>query len=170
MAQSSRNFLKVHIVSSRTLRDDTRLLKCAVFWELVACSKRSDSGERCRVKKAMKSWGGLGREVTPLLLPRFYFSRSLSTSHRSPLSERLEQARELVLFRTGRRHFWLVLSVSSSKGLCKYYVMNELVMSRALQKHARGKNPQITSKRRDRWSLWGYEGKLNNYKLSCLQN
>ena len=30
---------------------------------LVACSKRSDSGERCRVKKAMKSRGGLGREV-----------------------------------------------------------------------------------------------------------
>ena len=35
----------------------------------------------------------------------------------------------------------------------KHYVMNELVMGRALQKHARGKNPQITSKRRDRWSL-----------------
>ena len=29
----------------------------------VACSKRSDSGERCEVKKAMKSNGGLGREV-----------------------------------------------------------------------------------------------------------
>ena len=29
----------------------------------IACSKRSDSGERCRVKKAMKSRGGLGREV-----------------------------------------------------------------------------------------------------------
>ena len=27
----------------------------------VACSKRSDSGERCGVKKAMKSRGGLGR-------------------------------------------------------------------------------------------------------------
>ena len=26
-------------------------------------SKRSDSGERCKVKKAMKSRGGLGREV-----------------------------------------------------------------------------------------------------------
>ena len=35
----------------------------------------------------------------------------------------------------------------------KHYVINELVMGRALQKHARGKNPQITSKRRDRWSL-----------------
>ena len=57
----------------------------------LACSKRSDSGERCRVKKAMKSRGGLGREV-PLLLPRFYFFALLFTSHRSPLSERLEQA------------------------------------------------------------------------------
>ena len=34
-------------------------------WPLrgVACSKRSDSGERCEVKKAMKSRGRLGREV-----------------------------------------------------------------------------------------------------------
>ena len=52
----------------------------------LACSKRSDSGERCGVKKAMKSRGG------PLLLPRFYFFALLFTSHRSPLSERLEQA------------------------------------------------------------------------------
>ena len=29
----------------------------------IACSKRSDSGERCGVEKAMKSRGGLGREV-----------------------------------------------------------------------------------------------------------
>ena len=29
----------------------------------VACSKRSNSGERCEVKKATKSRGGLGREV-----------------------------------------------------------------------------------------------------------
>ena len=28
----------------------------------IACSKRSDSGERCEVKKAMKSIGGLGRD------------------------------------------------------------------------------------------------------------
>ena len=54
----------------------------------IACSKRSDSGERCRVKKAMKSRGGLG-----ILLPRFYFFALLFTSHRSPLSERLEQAK-----------------------------------------------------------------------------
>ena len=43
----------------------------------IACSKRSDSGERCGVEKAMKSRGGLGREVPPpsLLLFRapFYF-------------------------------------------------------------------------------------------------
>ena len=58
--------------------------------EGIVCSKRSDSGERCEVKKAMKSRGGLGREV--LLLPRFYFFALLFTSHRSPLSERLEQA------------------------------------------------------------------------------
>ena len=55
----------------------------------LACSKRSDSGERCEVKKAMKSRGGL---ETPLLLPRVYFFALLFTSHRSPLSERLEQA------------------------------------------------------------------------------
>ena len=33
------------------------------FSGMVACSKRSDSGERCEVKKAMNSRGGLGREV-----------------------------------------------------------------------------------------------------------
>ena len=58
-------------------------------WILV-CSKRSDSGERCEVKKAMKSRGGLGA----LPLPRFYFFALLFTSHRSPLSERLEQAKQ----------------------------------------------------------------------------
>ena len=66
---------------------------------LIACSKRSDSGERCGVEKAMKSRGGLGREVrfplSPLLLPRFYFFALPFTLHRSPLSERLEQARTL---------------------------------------------------------------------------
>ena len=35
----------------------------------IACSKRSDSGEPCEVKKAMKSRGGLGRTRTP-----FYFA------------------------------------------------------------------------------------------------
>ena len=41
--------------------------------KLLPCSKRSDCGERCEVKKAMKSRGRLRREV---LLSRFYFSRS----------------------------------------------------------------------------------------------
>ena len=61
----------------------------------VACSKRSDSGERCEVMKAMNSRGGLGREVRfPLYLSSslaFIFFVLLFTSHRSPLSERLEQ-------------------------------------------------------------------------------
>ena len=47
---------------------------------VIACSKRSDSGERCEIKKAMKSRGGLGREVltgvTPLTSLAFIFSRS----------------------------------------------------------------------------------------------
>ena len=51
----------------------------------LACSKRSDGGERCGIEKAMKSRGGL-------LLPRFYFFALPFTLHRSPLSERLEQA------------------------------------------------------------------------------
>ena len=44
----------------------------------VACSKRSDNGERCEVKKAMKSRGGLGREVREHLSPSlaFIFSHS----------------------------------------------------------------------------------------------
>ena len=35
-------------------------------------------------------------EKSPLLLPRFYFFALLFTSHRSPLSERLEQAKMLL--------------------------------------------------------------------------
>ena len=38
-------------------------------YDTLACSKRSDSGERCEVKIAMKSRGGLGREVLPHLRP-----------------------------------------------------------------------------------------------------
>ena len=41
-----------------------------------ACSKRSDSGERCEVKKGMKSRGGLGREVPLSPSLAFIFSRS----------------------------------------------------------------------------------------------
>ena len=46
----------------------------------LACSKRSDSGEQCEVKKAMKSRGGLGREVPSLLFFRapFYFAPLLT--------------------------------------------------------------------------------------------
>ena len=62
----------------------------------VACSKRSDSGERCEIKKAMKSRGRLGREVRELShlssSLAFIFFALLFTSHCSPLSERLEQA------------------------------------------------------------------------------
>ena len=35
--------------------------------------------------------------LSPLHLPRFYFCALLSTSHRSPLSERLEQASTTVV-------------------------------------------------------------------------
>ena len=57
--------------------------------ERLACSKRSDSRERCEVKKAMKSIGGLTSPPPSLLFFRapFYFAPL-------PLSERLEQARE----------------------------------------------------------------------------
>ena len=105
--QKSRNKPILTILSSRTLRDDTKFLRCAVLWERA-------------------------------------------------------------LFGRPRRHFWLVWWVSPTKGLCKHTVMNELGMGRTLQKHANEKNPQITSKQRDRWSLWGYEGKLSNYKLSSF--
>ena len=38
-------------------------LICGRPCNIIACSKRSDSGERCEVKIAIKSRGGLGREV-----------------------------------------------------------------------------------------------------------
>ena len=59
------------------------------FSDSLACSKRSDSGERCEEKKAMESRGGLGA---------FLF-----TSHRSPLSERLEQASDSLALQTESR-------------------------------------------------------------------
>ena len=43
------------------LKDEQK--KCIAALLQIACSKRSDSGERCEVKIAMKSRGGLGREV-----------------------------------------------------------------------------------------------------------
>ena len=48
----------------------------------VACSRRSDSGERCEVKRSAKNKSVGGGQVIAFF-----------TSHRSPLSERLEQAR-----------------------------------------------------------------------------
>ena len=47
---------------------------------MVACSRRSDSGEQCEVKRSASL------PSPPLLFIAFF------TSHRSPLSERLEQA------------------------------------------------------------------------------
>ena len=70
---------------------------------MLACSKCSDSGERCEVKKAMKSRGELGREVrkpsltsppASLLFFRdpFYFAplptiRTPRTGYRNALTE-----------------------------------------------------------------------------------
>ena len=53
----------------------------------LTCSRRSDSGERCKVKKEMKSRG----ETLLLPLPRFYFFTLLFTSHRSLLSKCLNR-------------------------------------------------------------------------------
>ena len=51
--------------------------------------------------------------LSPLLLPRFYFFSLLFTSHRSPLSERLEQATKLLAKRdwgeTRKRIFLIFL-------------------------------------------------------------
>ena len=59
----------------------------------LACSRRSDSGEGCEVKKAMKSRGGLGRASLTSPPSSFLFFALLFTSHCSPLCERLEQAK-----------------------------------------------------------------------------
>ena len=48
----------------------------------LACSRRSDSGERCEVQRSAKKI----KSSPPLLFIAFF------TLHRSPLSERLEQA------------------------------------------------------------------------------
>ena len=50
--------------------------KAGCTFRVIACSKRSDSGERCEVKKAMKSRGGLGREVHLSPSLAFIFLRS----------------------------------------------------------------------------------------------
>ena len=52
----------------------------------IACSRRSDSGERCEVKRSAKKIKAREGASPPLLFIAIF------TSHRSPLSERLEQA------------------------------------------------------------------------------
>ena len=72
------------------------LLSCV---KSLACSRRSDSGERCEVKrsaKKIKAREGRGERGNSTSLPRppLLFI-AFFTSHRSPLSERLEQAKIL---------------------------------------------------------------------------
>ena len=55
---------------------------------ILACSRRSDSGERCEVKKEREK----NKSGPPLLFIAFF------TSHRSPLSERLEQASTILRY------------------------------------------------------------------------
>ena len=67
----------------------------SLILETLACSRRSDSGERCEVKGARKNKSKGGGEVreAPLPSPPLLFI-PFFTSHRSPLSERLEQAKK----------------------------------------------------------------------------
>ena len=156
------------VVSSRTLRDDTKFVKCEVPWEqALFCRGRrhfwlvwwvSPSKVCCN---RGRGGGGAGRAAAPPLFcaPAPLFENQILWFYsffRFSMWKNYFQLSALPLF-------------TLLRGPCvKHYVKNELVMGRASQNHARGKNPQITSKRRDRWSLWGYEGKLNDYKLSCL--
>ena len=104
------------------------------FW--LACSKRSDSGERCEIKIAMKSRGGLGREVRePSLtspLPRFYFFALLFSSHRSPLSERLEQAKFWF-----DKFSWLTVRLATKISGCCPIEINEIPCKENLQSNLR---------------------------------
>ena len=83
---------------------------------LLACSRRSDSEERCEVKGTRKNKSEGGGEVLPspplLFIPFF-------TSHRSPLSERLEQANILFI---EQDHSYLYLYSS-------YLFKNEVIYS-----------------------------------------
>ena len=63
-----------------------------IYITVVTCSRSSDNVERCQVKEAI-----------PLPLPRFYFFALLFTSHRSPLSELLEQA--ITVWTVGWDHY-----------------------------------------------------------------
>ena len=76
--------------------------------ERLACSKRSDSGERCEVKKAMKSKGGLGRECSSSLA--FIFSRSFllrTAPHYLNAWNRLES--DLIGLSNGYKRVWLLI-------------------------------------------------------------
>ena len=64
---------------------DCPRLENRLFQDMLACSKRSDSGERCEVKKRWKVGGDWGD----------FFALLFTSSHRSPLSERLEQAKDM---------------------------------------------------------------------------
>ena len=64
-------------------------------WCELACSRRSVSGEQCEVKRSAKKekrGRGRGERGSSLPSPPLLFI-AFFTSHRSPLSERLEQAR-----------------------------------------------------------------------------
>ena len=66
----------------------------------IACSRRSDSGERCEVKKEREKIKA--REESPPLLFIAFF-----TPHRSPLSERLEQASTNMAAGNQQKHLFL---------------------------------------------------------------
>ena len=69
----------------------------------------------------MKSRGGLGREVrfplSPLPLPRFYFFALLFTLHRSPLSERLEQASVNIIIKAIDSHVYFALKTHTEESI-----------------------------------------------------
>ena len=84
----------------------------------LACSRRSDSGERCEVKKEREKIKPREEELPspPPLFIAFF------TSHRSPLSERLEQAKR----RQAEQEIQFVVAknfvelVSKGKRFCLY--------------------------------------------------
>ena len=92
---SKLNLCPTFSMDLKTLLDN---LHDEVSCSVLACSRRSDSGERCEVKRSGKKikareeerWEREGSRTSlpspPLLFIAFF------TSHRSPLSERLEQA------------------------------------------------------------------------------
>jgi len=91
------------------------------FTVIIACSKRSDSGERCEVKKAMKSRGGLGREGRELSLtsppPSLLFFRAPFYFAPFPLSERLERA-TVITIESSEKHSEHISGLPYPKLLC----------------------------------------------------